>query len=524
MNTLYYALPKINNAKTYTSNSSYYAPIAGGTANTQALVGDGATTAPKWIDINPSCEWTAGTAAGPTLKVTVLGQTQTTDAIIPSASTTASGIVTTKTQSFKGNKTFQSNVFRILNTNGDTNQASSNPYITSLHIGNGSEVTLDEYKNGYLSIHANNGLLLYPQTNRPAVYDASSSYSVGTVVWYDSQYYRCKTAIGSGGEAWNSTHWEALPVGVGKIISSGHLLPTVTNTYNLGSFDNQWRICYLSQCLYIYNNDLELAHANNNPYARIGLYSDQHLDLYGDSVESRSNNNSLSVLHLNGTLVRVEASQGLEVEDGSINISNGNNLNLIENSDNIYSSVRWLDRDLTERARLRVPSYKVDSTDMEKKQCYPAPTCQYNIMSSAGERHLGLTNAFLSVSRKSSSTTRNNYVGRDLSVFNNTETGTFVYDHTLKPGDILTVYFQTATTSSDVALHIPRNTALGNGAVPSTSTYQTLRMFKGGMTAIGAISAGTTITFIVYYTIPSTNGGITGFSSYELVLYKIAQC
>lgn len=106
MNTLYYALPKINNAKTYTSNSSYYAPIAGGTANTQALVGDGATTAPKWIDINPSCEWTAGTAAGPTLKVTVLGQTQTTDAIIPSASTTASGIVTTKTQSFKGNKTF----------------------------------------------------------------------------------------------------------------------------------------------------------------------------------------------------------------------------------------------------------------------------------------------------------------------------------------------------------------------------------------------------------------------------------
>lgn len=115
-----------------------------------------------------------------------------------------------------------------------------------MHIGNGSEVTLDEYKNGYLSIHANNGLLLYPQTNRPAVYDASSSYSVGTVVWYDSQYYRCKTAIGSGGEAWNSTHWEALPVGVGKIISSGHLLPTVTNTYNLGSFDNQWRICYLS--------------------------------------------------------------------------------------------------------------------------------------------------------------------------------------------------------------------------------------------------------------------------------------
>lgn len=46
-NTLYYALPKINNAKTYTSNSTFYAPTAGGTSG-YVLVGAGTTSAPTW--------------------------------------------------------------------------------------------------------------------------------------------------------------------------------------------------------------------------------------------------------------------------------------------------------------------------------------------------------------------------------------------------------------------------------------------------------------------------------------------
>lgn len=47
MNTLYYALPKINNAKTYTSNSTFYAPTAGGTSG-YVLIGAGTTSAPTW--------------------------------------------------------------------------------------------------------------------------------------------------------------------------------------------------------------------------------------------------------------------------------------------------------------------------------------------------------------------------------------------------------------------------------------------------------------------------------------------
>lgn len=46
-NTLYYALPKINNAKTYTSNSTFYAPTAGGTSG-YVLIGAGTTSAPTW--------------------------------------------------------------------------------------------------------------------------------------------------------------------------------------------------------------------------------------------------------------------------------------------------------------------------------------------------------------------------------------------------------------------------------------------------------------------------------------------
>ena len=46
---VYYGLPKINNAKTYTSDSNFYAPTAGGTAG-YFLVGNGTTSAPVWTN------------------------------------------------------------------------------------------------------------------------------------------------------------------------------------------------------------------------------------------------------------------------------------------------------------------------------------------------------------------------------------------------------------------------------------------------------------------------------------------
>lgn len=38
-------------------------------------------------------------------------------------------------------------------------------------------------------------------------YSASSAYAVGTNVTYKGKRYKCNTAIGGGGEAWNAAHW-----------------------------------------------------------------------------------------------------------------------------------------------------------------------------------------------------------------------------------------------------------------------------------------------------------------------------
>ena len=46
--------------------------------------------------------------------------------------------------------------------------------------------------------------------NIAAGYDASSAYAVGAYCVHSNQLYRCTTAIGSGGEAWNSNHWTAV--------------------------------------------------------------------------------------------------------------------------------------------------------------------------------------------------------------------------------------------------------------------------------------------------------------------------
>ena len=83
----------LNNSSKASSTASFYAPTAGGTANTQALVGDGATSAPKWVNISPSISITAGTSsAAPSINVTVLGQSGAQAQAITTASTSVYGV------------------------------------------------------------------------------------------------------------------------------------------------------------------------------------------------------------------------------------------------------------------------------------------------------------------------------------------------------------------------------------------------------------------------------------------------
>lgn len=49
--------------------------------------------------------------------------------------------------------------------------------------------------------------------NFAGTYSASSAYAVGDYCIYQGNLYRCTTAIGSGGEAWNSSHWAQVALG-----------------------------------------------------------------------------------------------------------------------------------------------------------------------------------------------------------------------------------------------------------------------------------------------------------------------
>ena len=51
------------------------------------------------------------------------------------------------------------------------------------------------------------------RANFAGTYSTSSAYAVGAYCIYQGNLYRCKTAIGSGGEAWTSGHWDQVSVG-----------------------------------------------------------------------------------------------------------------------------------------------------------------------------------------------------------------------------------------------------------------------------------------------------------------------
>ena len=49
--------------------------------------------------------------------------------------------------------------------------------------------------------------------NFAGTYNASSAYAKGSYCIYQGNLYRCTTAIGTGGESWNSGHWTQVSVG-----------------------------------------------------------------------------------------------------------------------------------------------------------------------------------------------------------------------------------------------------------------------------------------------------------------------
>ena len=107
---------------TLTSDPYLYLPAAGGylVYNPNEATAVGSASVPVYVNaaskvvactgssVFSALSWSAGAAAGPTLNVTVAGYART--AVIPSASASASGIVTNAAQTFAGLKTFNDGI------------------------------------------------------------------------------------------------------------------------------------------------------------------------------------------------------------------------------------------------------------------------------------------------------------------------------------------------------------------------------------------------------------------------------
>ena len=70
--------------------------------------------------------------------------------------------------------------------------------------------------------------------NIAANYSASSAYAVGDLCLYTGVLYRCKTAIGSGGEAWNSGHWDAVKI-AGQLSALSDQIANKASLVSLGA-------------------------------------------------------------------------------------------------------------------------------------------------------------------------------------------------------------------------------------------------------------------------------------------------
>lgn len=146
------------------------------------VAANGRLTACTKGSVFSALSWTAGTTAGPTLNVTVATQART--AVIPSATGSASGVVTTDTQTFAGAKTFTGNI--ICDRSG-TAEAQIKAVGTAGSIYLFAANTTTGYRGIYGTNNAGTGAYMFYQTQASDIYAGGKLYGA---VWNDYAEYR----------------------------------------------------------------------------------------------------------------------------------------------------------------------------------------------------------------------------------------------------------------------------------------------------------------------------------------------
>lgn len=142
--------------------TKWKSPITIKIGNTSKTIQGGETTTIEYTHNNVGATiskftWTDGNTSGPTLKLSVNGSTDS-SAMIPSASTTVSGVVTTGNQNFAGKKTFTGGV--QVNTSTDTYPLSIS------RSGSANEITnIYQDNNGLIFDINNDEKIAYAQFN-----------------------------------------------------------------------------------------------------------------------------------------------------------------------------------------------------------------------------------------------------------------------------------------------------------------------------------------------------------------------
>jgi len=142
-------------------------------------------------------------------------------------------------------------------------QSTASTPVTQSGIITGAALTLLAENNGSITFTGKVQATQFHgrvSANYRAEFSTAKTYTVGTIVWYNGETYKCTTAVSSAG-SWNASNWTKITLNdADTIVNNGNyrvavsddsigLLPAATNSNTIGTSTNQWKTIY-AQSIY----------------------------------------------------------------------------------------------------------------------------------------------------------------------------------------------------------------------------------------------------------------------------------